>query len=59
MELKKTIVAGTDAVAVDSYGATMFGLDPARVAFLQEAHKRGLGESDLKNLNIKTLSLSS
>jgi uncharacterized protein (DUF362 family) len=59
VELKKTVVAGVDPVAVDSYGATMFQLDPARIAFLQEAHKRGLGEFNLKNLKIKTISLAS
>jgi uncharacterized protein (DUF362 family) len=58
VELKKTIVAGTDAVAVDSYGASMFGLQPERVAFLQEAHKRGLGQIDLKKLTIETISLA-
>lgn len=57
--LKKTIVAGTDPVAVDSYGATLFNLDPKRLAFLQRAHERGLGEFDLNKLKIKTISLTS
>ena len=59
VEMRKTVVAGIDPVAVDSYGATMFKMDPARVAFLQEAYKRGLGEFNLKNLKIKTISLTS
>lgn len=59
VELKKTVVAGIDPVAIDSYGATMFKLDPTRIAFLQEAQKRGLGEFNLKNLKIKTISLAS
>ncbi|MFH1943976.1 MAG: DUF362 domain-containing protein [bacterium] len=58
VELKKTVVAGTDAVAIDSYGASMFGLQPERVAFLQEAYTRGLGQIDLKKLTIETISLS-
>lgn len=59
VELKKTVVAGTDPVAIDSYGASLFNLQPERVAYLQEAHQRGLGEIDLKKVNIKTTSLSS
>jgi uncharacterized protein (DUF362 family) len=55
--LKKTIVAGVDPVAVDSYGVTLFGLQPERIGFLQQAHKRGLGEIDLKKLDIKSISL--
>ena len=55
--LKKTIVAGIDPVAVDSYGVTLFGLEPERIGFLQQAHKRGLGEIDLKKLDIKSISL--
>lgn len=59
VELKKTVVAGVDPVAMDSYGATMFGIEPGTVAFLQEAVKRGLGQSDLSKLNIQTVDLSS
>lgn len=59
VETKKTVVAGTDPVAIDSYGATLFNLEPGRVSFLQEAHRRGLGEIDLKKLKIKTLTLGS
>ncbi len=54
----KTVVAGTDPVAIDSYGATMFDLDPSRIEFLQEAEKRGLGTTKLKNLNINKIQLS-
>jgi uncharacterized protein (DUF362 family) len=57
--LKKTVIAGTDPVAVDSYGASLFNLEPQRLAFLQRAHERGLGEFNLDKLNIKTASISS
>jgi uncharacterized protein (DUF362 family) len=57
--LKKTVVVGTDPVAVDSYGVTLFNLDPTRVGYLKEAHERGLGENDLTKMTIKTLSLTS
>jgi uncharacterized protein (DUF362 family) len=59
VEEKKMVIAGTDVVSVDSYGATLFNLQPQRVAFLQEAQKRGLGESDLQKLHIQTISLKS
>jgi uncharacterized protein (DUF362 family) len=55
----KTVIAGTDPVAVDSYGATLFKHDPSTVSFLQEAHRRGLGEIDLDKLNLKTITLTS
>ncbi len=58
VELRKTVVAGCDPVAVDSYGATLFGHDPLRLGYLIEAKKRGLGENDLGKLNIKTIALS-
>ena len=59
VETRKIIAAGTDPVAMDSYGATLFGLDPQNAEFLVNAQKRGLGESDLSKLNVKTVSLSS
>lgn len=55
--LKKTLVAGTDPVAIDSYGATLFDLHPETIGFLHEAHKRGLGEIDLKKLAIQKISI--
>ncbi len=59
VELRKTVIAGVDPVAVDSFGATLFHMAPKQVAFLQEAQKRGLGATDLSSLNIKTVSLAS
>jgi len=49
--LKKTVIAGTDPVAVDSYGASLFGLYPDQVPFLVEAKTRGLGENNLKKIS--------
>ena len=56
---KKTVVAGVDPVAIDSFGATLFDLQPERIAFLNEAHQRGLGQIDLQKLTIATYSLES
>jgi uncharacterized protein (DUF362 family) len=55
--VKKTLVAGTDPVSVDSYGATLFKLNPVKIPFLVEANRRGLGENDLAKVPTKILNL--
>ena len=52
-----TIIAGVDPVAVDAYGATLFGLNPKNLGFLKEAHTRGLGEINLDQLEIEKVNL--
>ncbi len=52
-----TIIAGADIVAVDAFGATLFGLKPDNLGFLKEAHARGLGEMRLDKLKIEKVSL--
>jgi uncharacterized protein (DUF362 family) len=47
-----TIVAGTDPVAVDSYGATLFGITGRDVPHVLYASQQGLGEIDLKKVRI-------
>lgn len=42
-----TVIAGTDPVAVDSYGATLFGITGIDVPHVLYAHKAGLGEIDM------------
>ncbi|UCE08697.1 MAG: DUF362 domain-containing protein [bacterium] len=54
-----TIIAGVDPVAVDAYGATLFGLKPAELGFLKEAESRGLGRMDLGALKIGRVDLKS
>jgi len=46
------VIAGTDIVAADAYATTLFGLKPADIAVTVAAHKRGLGEMDLKKIRI-------
>jgi len=48
-----TVAAGTDQVAIDAMGAKLFGLNPAEMAHLPIAAKRGLGRMDLTKLRIK------
>lgn len=50
-----TVIAGTDGVAIDSYGATLFGMTGEDLGFVKEASKRGLGQMDLTKLNIRKL----
>lgn len=51
--LKKVIVAGKDYVAVDSYGAFLFGRSYEELPFLKIAKDRGLGVVELTRLRIE------
>jgi uncharacterized protein (DUF362 family) len=54
VKIVKTLVAGTNQVAIDAYGTQFFGKTPADYGWLVEASKRGMGEIDLTKLNIAT-----
>jgi uncharacterized protein (DUF362 family) len=47
-----TVIASADIVAADAYATTLFGLKPADIAVTVAAHKRGLGEIDLKRIRV-------
>lgn len=49
----KTIVAGTDYVAVDAMGATFLEIKPEELRYLQLSKDRGLGEIALEKLKIE------
>jgi uncharacterized protein (DUF362 family)/NAD-dependent dihydropyrimidine dehydrogenase PreA subunit len=53
-DLRKTnlILAADNAVALDSVIARMMGCDPGRLRFLQKAKGLGLGDYDLKKIEI-------
>jgi hypothetical protein len=54
----KTLVAGTDPVAVDAYAAkTWWDLDAGRLRYLQIAAARGLGSWDLTNVRTSRLTI--
>jgi len=53
-----TVAAGTDIVALDAFGAELFGHKPADIAFLVEADKRGLGKMDYRSLTPKELTIA-
>ena len=46
------VIAGADAVAVDAYGATLFGMQPADLGFIANAARRGMGVMDLGKLKV-------
>jgi hypothetical protein len=47
-----TILVGRDAVAVETVGATLAGLNPEKMPVIQEFAKRGLGETNLENIEV-------
>jgi uncharacterized protein (DUF362 family) len=47
-----TIVSGPDPVAVDSVCASMIGFDPFEIPTIRIAHYDGLGQGDLKKIDI-------
>jgi uncharacterized protein (DUF362 family) len=52
-QLVKTVVAGTDPVAVDAMGASFFNVAPRELPYLGLARERGLGEFDLGKVRIE------
>ena len=47
-----TVVAGTDAVAVDAVAAAVMGFDPHQIGYLRYAEEAGLGVADLGSIAI-------
>lgn len=47
------LVLGTDPVAVDAYGAVLFGLKPAEVEYIRIAAELGVGRLDVDKLAIR------
>ena len=52
-----TIIVGKDQVAVDSFGATLFGMKGSDLSYLKAAESLGTGTRDLSKLNIKTVNV--
>jgi uncharacterized protein (DUF362 family) len=46
------ILVGRDAMAVETVGAVLAGMNPQKMPVIQEFAKRGLGETDIKNIEI-------
>jgi uncharacterized protein (DUF362 family) len=52
----KTVVTGTDPVAMDAYCCRFLGLDAKDIEMIQFAHKHGLGEYDSSKMIILEVS---
>ena len=50
-----TVIAGADQVAVDAYGATLFGINGADIGFIRLGHQAGLGTMDLAKVRLKKI----
>jgi uncharacterized protein (DUF362 family) len=47
-----TLIVGRDAVAVETVGAVLAGMNPRKMPLLQKAAERGFGECDLSNVEV-------
>ncbi len=52
-----TVIAGTDQVAIDSYGATLFNMHGKDLGYVVLADRAGVGTMDLVQLNIRKLAV--
>lgn len=56
VELKKTVIAGTDPVALDAYAAKAYwNLDATTLRYLTLASERGLGTTDFERLLVRAV----
>jgi uncharacterized protein (DUF362 family) len=54
VEVKNLLFAGTDPVALDAYGAGLFGLKPEDLGYIVKAHQAGRGEMDLGKIKVQS-----
>ena len=52
-----TVIVGVDQVAVDSFGATLFGMKGSDLEYVKIADKMGLGKMDISKLNVKRINV--
>jgi uncharacterized protein (DUF362 family) len=52
VEVKNLVLAGTDPVALDAYGTSLFGLKPEDLGYVVKAHQAGRGEMDLNKIKV-------
>ncbi len=50
-----TVVVGVDQVAIDSYGATLFGMKGSDLGYVRIGNERGLGKMDLNKVKIRKI----
>jgi uncharacterized protein (DUF362 family) len=52
-----TVIVGIDQVAVDSFGATLFGMKGSDLGYVKIADKRGIGTMDISKLKIRKINV--
>jgi uncharacterized protein (DUF362 family) len=52
-----TVIAGVDQVAIDAYGATLFGMKGSDLGYVRIGHERGLGQMDLNKVKIRKINI--
>ncbi len=50
VEVKNLLLASADPVALDAFGATLFGLKPADIGYITKAYELNRGEMDLNKI---------
>jgi uncharacterized protein (DUF362 family) len=58
VEVKTTVAAGVDIVALDALGAELMGKKPADYATVVKGQEVGLGKMDYRSLNLRELAVS-
>jgi uncharacterized protein (DUF362 family) len=53
------LLVGRDAIAVEAVGATLVGLDPEKIPLIREAMNKGLGETDINEIEVLGNSIES
>ncbi|MBI5206256.1 MAG: DUF362 domain-containing protein [Candidatus Firestonebacteria bacterium] len=54
-KITNTVIAGTDRVSIDAYGATLFNKKGTDLDYLRYAYEAGMGEIDLGKVEIRKL----
>ncbi|MGO9380129.1 MAG: DUF362 domain-containing protein [Dissulfurispiraceae bacterium] len=57
VSIENTVIAGVDAVAIESYGLRFLDLKVEDIPFILMAEKRGVGISDWKSLNVAEMNI--
>jgi len=52
-----TVIVGVDQVAVDSFGATLFGMKGSDLEYVNIGDKMGLGTMDISKLKVKRMNI--
>ncbi|MEW6109708.1 MAG: DUF362 domain-containing protein [Nitrospirota bacterium] len=57
VKIMNTVIAGIDQVAIDSCGATLFGMKGGDLGYVRIGAEAGLGTMDISKLNIRRINI--